>query len=65
MMLIQDFYDKHVTSESCTIRLKGNWETEERIDTIKRVNHIEGKYLLRVTYIQGLDETIVVYKIEY
>ncbi len=65
MMLIQDYYDSHVKCEICSLRLKGNWETDERIDIIKKVNHIEGKYKLTVEYIEDKDETIVLYMIEY
>ena len=65
MALIQDYYDSHIKCEMTTLRLKGNWEIEERINIIKKVNHIEGKYKLTVEYIEDKDETIVLYMIEY
>ena len=64
-MNIKDYFESHIKCEMCTLRLKGNWETEERIDIIKKVNHIEGKYKLTVEYIEDKDETIVLYMIEY
>lgn len=65
MEVFKGFYDHNIKSEMCIIRLKGNWETENRINIIKKVNHIEGKYKLTVEYIEDKDETIVSYKIEY
>lgn len=64
MMTIKDYFDSHVKCEMVTLRLKGNWETKDRIDIIKKVNLIEGKYKLTVDYIEDKDETIVLYMIE-
>lgn len=65
MMTIKDYFEFHIKCEMCTLRLQGNWESEERINIIKKVNHIKGNYKLTVEYIEDKDETIVLYMIEY
>lgn len=63
MEVLKGFYEHNIKSETGIIRVKGKWDTEYRINIIKKVNHMEGKYKLTAEYIEDKDETIISYMI--
>lgn len=65
MMSIKDYFEMHLDREVRTFRLKGNWKSEDRINIIKEVNHLESNYVLDMDYDNIRDLTTVSYIIIY
>lgn len=65
MTNIKDYFESHIKCEVCTLRLKGNWTTKEKIDIIKKVNHLEENYKINAEYDKALDMTTVLFMVDF
>ena len=61
---IKKYFESHIKCEVCTLVLKGDWTTPDKINLIKQVNKLEKNFVIKPEYDKKLNTTRVFYCVE-